>query len=148
MEITQDRPWSETGPCGEKDVRVVLVDDYQEFREFTAVILRTIPDLCVIGEAATGMGAIEAARTLQPHLVLLDIGLPDISGLEAARFIRQVAPDSKILFLTDHRSREVVNTALSLGASGFVAKQNAVTDLPLAAQAALEGKQFVSNFVM
>ncbi len=147
MQIRENRSWSESGPCNETEVRVLLVDDYREFREFESVILRTVPDLCVIGEAETGLGAVEAARQLQPHLILLDIGLPDINGLEAARGIRQVSPRSKILFVTNEHSQAILEAALSLGASGYVVKHNAATDLPAASQAALEGKRFISSFL-
>lgn len=148
MLISEGRSWSEAGPCNDTQIRVLLVDDYQEFREFESVILRTMPDMCVTGEAQTGWGAVEAARALQPHLILLDIGLPDITGLEAARAIRQLSPNSKILFVTHECSQEILDTALALGASGLVVKRNAVAELPVASQAALEGKRFISKLAI
>jgi DNA-binding NarL/FixJ family response regulator len=88
---------------------------------------------------------VEKAQELQPDLILMDIGLPGINGIEAARRIRTVAPNSKIIFLTQESSLEAVQEAKSLGASGYVLKIDAETDLLTAVQAVLQGKQFFDD---
>jgi CheY-like chemotaxis protein len=99
----------------------------------------------VICEASDGSEAVQKAEELRPNLILLDIGLPKLNGLEAARQIRKLAPESKILFLTQESSADVVQEALSLGALGYVVKAHAGTELLAAVQAVLQGKQFVSS---
>jgi DNA-binding NarL/FixJ family response regulator len=84
------------------------------------------------------------AKELQPDLIVLDIGLPKLNGIEAARRIRQLAPKSKILFLSENRSVDIAGEALRTGASGYVVKSNARSDLLPAAKAVLSGNRFVS----
>jgi DNA-binding NarL/FixJ family response regulator len=103
------------------------------------------PELQIICEARDGPHAVQKAEELTPDLILLDIGLPKMNGLEAARRIRKLAPDSKILFLTQESSADVVREALSLGALGYVVKAHAGTELLPAVQAVLQGKQFVGS---
>jgi DNA-binding response OmpR family regulator len=92
-----------------------------------------------------GSEAVQKAQELRPDLVVLDIGLPTLNGIEAARRIRQVSPHSKILFLTMEESPDVVQVALSTGAHGYVHKSRAQSELLPAIQTVLRGKQFVSN---
>ena len=99
----------------------------------------------VICEASDGLEAVQKAEELRPDLILLDIGLPKINGLEAARRIRLLVPDTKILFLTQESSADVVRAALSLGAVGYVVKARAGTELLAAVQAVLRGERFVSS---
>jgi FixJ family two-component response regulator len=87
------------------------------------------------------------SEELKPDLILLDIGLPKLNGLEAAQRIRKLAPETKILFLSQESSADVVHEALSLGALGYVVKEHAGTELLAAVQAVLEGKQFVSGSI-
>jgi len=103
------------------------------------------PELQVICEVSDGLVAVHKAEELQPDLILLDIGLPTLNGIEAARRIRKVAPKSRILFLTQESSADVVQEALSLGAAGYVLKVRAGSELLAAVEAALQGKQFVSS---
>ena len=126
-------------------VRVLLVDDFDNFRKFTVLTLDVSPDIEVVGEAATGAEAVSAAELLEPDLVLLDISLPDINGFEVASRIRQVSPDSRIIFVTANDSRMIARAALSDGAMGFVSKQNAVGELLPAIRAVMQGKQFLSQ---
>jgi DNA-binding NarL/FixJ family response regulator len=120
------------------------VDDFQPFREFVSSTLARIPGLQIIGEASDGLEAVQKAKELQPDLICLDIGLPTLNGIEAARRIRKLAPASKILFVTENRSTDIVEEALSTGASGYVVKSNAGSELLPAIEAVLRGKQFVS----
>jgi DNA-binding NarL/FixJ family response regulator len=87
---------------------------------------------------------VEQAKALQPDLILLDIGLPIINGIEAARRIREVSPLSKILFVSESRSPEIAEEALKTGANGYVVKSDAATELLPAIKAVLEGKRFIS----
>src|SRR6266436_2651248 len=103
-------------------VRVLVVEDFASFRRFICSTLATNPDLQVICEVADGLEAVEKAEELKPNLILLDIGLPSLNGIDAARQIRRCAPKSKIIFLTQESSADVVQEALSLGALGYVSK--------------------------
>jgi DNA-binding NarL/FixJ family response regulator len=107
--------------------------------------LATNPDLQVICEVADGMEAVEKAEELQPDLVLLDIGLPSLNGINAARQIRRCTPKSKVIFLTQESSADMVQEALSLGALGYVSKTRVGSDLSPAVDAVLVGRKFVSD---
>ena len=98
----------------------------------------------VICEVSDGLEAVHKAEELKPDLILLDIGLPTLNGIEVARQIRKLAPDSKIVFLSQESSSEVVEEALRLGAWGYVLKTRAGSDLLPAVEAVLSGKRFVS----
>jgi DNA-binding NarL/FixJ family response regulator len=126
-------------------VRVLVVEDFEPFREFVKLTLAGVSDLQVVGEVSDGLAAIEKAVELQPDLILLDIGLPSLSGFEVARQIRKLVPESKIIFVTQEPPGEMAQEALSIGAWGYVAKISAGTDLLAAVEAVISGKRFVSN---
>ena len=88
-------------------VRVLVVDDYQAWHRFVAKTLQNTGNFQVVREVGDGVEAVREAEELQPDLVLLDIGLPSMNGLEAARRIRQVSPNAKILFVSENRSRDI-----------------------------------------
>jgi DNA-binding NarL/FixJ family response regulator len=123
---------------------ILVVDDFAQFRRFVLSMLQLHPKFRVVAEASDGFEAVQRAQELQPELVLLDIGLPSLDGIEAARRIRMVTPASKILFVSSHSSLDIVENALSTGADGYVAKSDAGSDLLPAIKAVLEGKKFVS----
>jgi CheY-like chemotaxis protein len=100
--------------------------------------------LQVIGEASDGLEAVQRAQELQPDLILLDIGLPTLNGIEAARRIREVSPASKILFVSENRSAGIAEEALSTGAGGYVVKSDAAGELLPAVDTVLKGKRFLS----
>jgi len=102
-------------------------------------------ELEIIGEVADGLEAVQKVEELRPDLVLLDIGLPTLNGIEAAKRIRTIAPATKIIFVTQNDDLEVAKTALENGARGYVLKMDAKTDLPLAIAAVLRGGTFVSK---
>lgn len=126
-------------------VRVLVVDDYEPWRQFLRSTLEQMAELLVIGEVSDGMKAVEQAAALQPELILLDIGLPTLDGIQAARQIRELAPQTVILFLTQDSSPDLVEEALRLG-SGYVLKVNAA-ELLTAITAVLHGIKFVSSTV-
>jgi DNA-binding NarL/FixJ family response regulator len=126
-------------------VRVLLVDDFDNFRKFTVLSLEDSPDIAVVGEAAAGAEAVAAAELLKPDLVLLDISLPDMNGFEVSERIHQVSPDSRIIFVSANNSRMIAQAAVSDGAMGFVSKNNAVDELIPAIRAVMQGKQFLSQ---
>jgi CheY-like chemotaxis protein len=126
-------------------VRILVVDDFARFRQFVVELLGKRPELQVVGEASDGLEALQMAVELQPDLILLDLGLPSMNGIEVARQVRSLVPKSKIIFLTQEHSADVAEEALSLGARGYVAKLKAHVDLFAAVEAVLLGMTFVSN---
>ncbi len=128
----------------ESSIRVIVVDDYEPWRRFASTTLLKQPKLQVIGEASDGLEAVQKAEELQPDLILLDIGLPTLNGIDAARRIREVSPTSKILFASENRSADIAEEALSTGGGGYVLKSDAAGELLPAIKAVLEGKRFVS----
>jgi DNA-binding NarL/FixJ family response regulator len=124
-------------------VRILVVDDFEAWRRSVISILEQDPDGEVIHEASDGLEAVRMCEELQPDLVLLDVGLPKLNGLEAARVIREVSPASKILFLSAHYSQDVMREALRIGAAGYLAKADARRDLLPAVRAALRDEEFL-----
>ena len=131
-----------------RSIRVLVVDDFEPFRRFICSTLRTRPELQIVDEVSDGLEAVHRAEELRPDLIVLDIGLPTLNGIEAARRIREVSTESKILFISQESSADVVRKALSLGALGYVVKAHAGSELLAAVEAVLQGKQFVSATVM
>ena len=126
-------------------IRILVVDDYKEWRHQILLFLKARPEWQVICEASDGLEAVQKAEELKPDLVLLDIGLPKLNGIEVARRIGQLSPNSKIVFLSLDNSPDVVEAALSTGAHGYVYKARAHSDLLPAIDAVLRGKQLVST---
>jgi len=124
-----------------------VVEDNAAFRRFLVSTMQHRAKLQIICEVADGLEAVQKARELQPELILLDIGLPSLNGIEAARRIRDLSPNSKILFVSENHSSDVVEEALRLGALGYVVKSDAARDLLPAVEAVLQGKEFVSASV-
>jgi CheY-like chemotaxis protein len=124
-------------------VRVLLVEDFDPFRRFTRTTLQT--ELQIIAEVSDGLEAVNKAQELQPDLILLDIGLPGLNGIEAARRIRKLSPESKIIFVTQESSADVIEEAMNSGALGYVVKTQAASDLLAAVEAVREGRTFVSD---
>ena len=123
---------------------VLVIEDFAPFWQVISSTLAERPDVQVIDEVADGLEGVHRAEVLEPDLVLLDIGLPTLNGIEVARQIRNLAPASKIIFVSQKSSCEVVQEALNLGAWGYVLKERTVNDLLPAVKAVLEGRPFVS----
>jgi DNA-binding NarL/FixJ family response regulator len=125
--------------------RVLVVEDYEPFRRFVCSTLERSLDLQIVGEAADGFEAVRKAEELQPDLIVLDIGLPTLNGIEAARRIRKLCPASRILFVSQESSADIVQEALSVGAFGYVLKAHAGSELVAAVQAVCRGRRFISS---
>jgi len=126
-------------------IRVLVVDDFKPWHHLIATMLWKQPELRIIEDVSDGLTAVQRAQELQPDLILLDIGLPTISGLEVARRIRQCSPQSKILFISENLSPGIAEEALSTGAGGYLVKSDAANELLPAIKAVLEGKRFISS---
>jgi DNA-binding NarL/FixJ family response regulator len=125
--------------------RILIVEDFPAFRQAIRLELQQRAEFQVIGEARDGLEAVHLAQELQPDLILMDIGLPTLNGIEAARKIRVLAPEARLIFVSQESSPELVEETLRLGAQGYVHKPHAGTDLLSAIDAVLDGRRFVSD---
>jgi DNA-binding NarL/FixJ family response regulator len=125
--------------------RVLVVEDSEPFRKFICSALGKRPELQIIGEVTDGLEAVQRAEELQPDLIVLDIGLPSLNGIEVARRVRKSSPKSKMLFVSQESSDDVVQEALRTGAHGYVVKTDAGSELLEAVDAVLRGGQFVGR---
>jgi two-component system nitrate/nitrite response regulator NarL len=126
-------------------IRVLVVEDFAPFRKLICSILGK-PGLQIVGEASDGPEGVRLAEGLKPDLILLDIGLPKLNGIDAAHEIRKLAPKSKIIFVSQESSPDLVQEALNVvAARGYVVKTRAASDLLPAVEAVLEGGEFVST---
>jgi DNA-binding NarL/FixJ family response regulator len=125
-------------------IRILLVDDFKPWCHFVCSKVQHEPELQIICEASDGLLAVHKAEELEPDLILLDIGLSKLNGVEAARTICKLVPKSKILFLSQESSADVVLEALGIGAA-FVVKADAGKELIPAIRAVILGKQFLSS---
>ena len=128
-----------------RSIRVLVVEDHESFQRFVVSTLQKQPELQIICKASDGLEAIHKAEELQPDLIVLDIGLPTLNGIEVARRIRKLSPKSKMLFLSQESSAEMVRGALGTGAQGYVLKSDAKRELLEGVNAVLRGEQFVSG---
>ncbi len=128
-------------------IRILITDDFADWRRHVRSVLQARPEWQVIAEASDGLEAVEKAQGLKPDLILLDIGLPKLNGIEAARRMQQLSPSSKIIFLSQNNDLDIVQAALSTGARGYVRKTDVKRELLPAMDAVLRGKQFVSSSV-
>jgi two-component system nitrate/nitrite response regulator NarL len=121
------------------------VDDYEPWRRWVYSQLARQQQFQIVGEASDGLEAVRKAHELKPDIILLDIGLPNLNGLEAANRIAQSNSNSKIVFLTAQNDSDVIKQALSNGATGYVLKVDAKTELLVAIAAVIQGRRFVSR---
>ena len=120
-------------------VLVLVVDDFEQWRQFVCTVLEQIPNVTV-QQASDGLEAIEKVQKTRPDLVLLDIGLPNLNGIDVAREIAKLSPESKVIFLTENRDDDLIEQAFRAGASGYVIKSNAASELASAVKSALRAK--------
>jgi DNA-binding NarL/FixJ family response regulator len=123
-----------------KIVRVLVVDDYKPWRLFVSSALQKHPELRIVGEVSDGLEAVGKALELKPDLILLDIGLPTLSGIEAARRVHRLAPASKILFVSQDLCADMAREAPGTGARGYIIKARA-WDLVSSVQSVLAGQE-------
>lgn len=128
------------------NIRILLADDFAPWRHFvSSMILMKEPQWHIVCEVEDGLEAVSKAKELKPDLILLDIGLDKLNGIEAARQIREFDPNLKILFLSAFDSLEVVEEAINTGANGYVIKLDAANELINSIEAVFQGEQFVSR---
>ena len=125
-------------------MRVLLAEDHTIVRQGIAALLRVEGDIEVVGEASNGLEAIELAKKLGPDVVLMDIGMPQLNGLETTREIKKRFPSMKILVLTMHDNEEWIFQILKAGASGYLIKDSAMNDLTSALRAVYQGDSYLS----
>ena len=128
-------------------VRIMVVDDFEDWRRFLLSQIQQIPTLLVICEVSDGLESVRKAEELKPDLILLDVSLPNMNGVEAARQIRLRAPNSKILFVSQESDLDVVQESLRLGALGYLLKRDAGEELLAAVDSVVRGKPFLSRGV-
>ncbi len=134
----------QTDTPGTAPARVLLADDHDILRQGLKLLLSLQPEeIQVVGEARTGREAVELARALQPDVVVMDITMPDMDGLEACRVIRQEQPTTQVVMLTMHESEEYFLQSLRVGAAGYVVKKAAPTELRMAIQSVAQGGAFL-----
>src|SRR5580765_3236075 len=124
---------------------VLVVEDFEPFRRFVCSTLTKRPEMQIVAEASDGLEAVQKAEEMQPDLIMLDVGLPTLNGIEVARRIRKLSPRSKILFVSQESSADLVHGALVAGACGYVVKTDAGSELLTAVNVVLRGGQFVGR---
>ncbi len=125
-------------------IRVILADDHDIVRDGLRALLEMAGDIQVVGEARSGREAVVETERLAPDVVLMDISMPELDGVEACRRIRQQVPGVRVLFLTMHEADEYLFRALRAGASGYIIKRTATADLLAAVRAVARGESFLS----
>ncbi len=129
----------------QSEVRVLVVEDFEPWLRFVKAALYQEPGMQIVGTAPDGLEAVAKARVLQPDLILMDISLPTLNGIEATRQISRLVPAAKIIFLSLENEPEVVKFALAAGGRGYVAKLDAHRELPSAMKVVADGNRYVSR---
>lgn len=124
--------------------RIVLTDDHALFRDGLKSLIASFPDVAVVGEADDGLKLLDLLKKVAADLVILDISMPNLRGMEATKQIKTLYPKTRVLILTMHKSVEYLDSALSCGANGYLLKQNAYGDLYSAIKTIREGRVYIS----
>jgi len=141
IRINYDRQYGKEKEKRVVGARILLVDDYKLWRSTVRSILEATRKFRIVGEASDGVEAIEMAATLLPDVVLLDIGLPKLNGIEAATKIRTTCPESKIIFFTQEQDSDVRSAALATGAAAYLVKSRAACELLQTIESVIVGSQ-------
>src|SRR6184192_4932991 len=128
-------------------LRIFVADDHEVVCKGLMSLLHAQPEWKICGEAGDGRDAVEKAQQLKPDVIILDIGMPSLNGLEAARQILKTNPEAKVLILTLHESEQMVREVLNAGARGFVLKSDAARDMVFAVDALAHGKTYFTSKV-
>ena len=128
-------------------IRIILAEDHRILRDGLRAIFLNEPDLELAGEATDGREAVNLARDLQPDLLILDLSMPRVDGLSALKEIKRLAPQTRVLVMTVHRTEEYVFRAIEDGADGYILKDASATELLLAVRSVLGGERFLSAAV-
>jgi DNA-binding NarL/FixJ family response regulator len=126
-------------------VRILVVDDHPVVRHGLRTLLRARPEWEIVDEAEDGIEAVEKADRLKPDIVVLDVSMPKMDGLEACRRIRKNVPKAEVLIVTQHDSPQMMREALGAGARGYVVKANMARDLPAAVEAVSQHRLFAAK---
>jgi len=126
-------------------IRILVADDHEIVRRGLRALLDAQPEWEVVGEAVSGREAVEKARQLTPDVAIIDVGMPELNGLEATRQILKALPQTEILILTMHESEQIVREVLDAGARGYVLKSDAGKDLVAAVEALCQHRTFFSS---
>lgn len=132
------------GKIVNKKSRLLIVDDHTLLRAGLCSLLSQEPDIEIVGEAANGRDAIQLVGTLSPHLVIMDLNMPGMNGLEAIVDIKRRFPDTRVLVLTIHKTEEYIHESLRAGADGYVLKDATHDELRVAVRSILKGKSYLS----
>lgn len=127
------------------EIRVLAVDDYAPLQRFISELFERESDLKIVAMASGGWEAVQIAKQLQPEVILMDVGLPEMSGIEATRRIREVSPQSRILFLSEHLGRDIIEAAFAAGGMGYVLKSDSLHDLIPGVRTILRGERYLSR---
>ena len=130
-----------------KKLRILLADDHKIIRDGLKLLVNEQPDMHVVGEAGNGREVLEKARELKPNVVVMDLSMPELNGLEAARQILKTVPDVRVLILSVHESEELVREILDAGAHGYVLKSDAGRELAAAIHALRKHETFFTSRV-
>ena len=128
--------------------RIILADDHSLFRQGIRNILEKSDDLKVVGEAGDGLKLLELLKSVTADMIILDVSMPNLRGIEAAKEIKSILPDVRILILSMHRDTEYVHSALSVGAEGYLLKEDADTELFAAIAEIRRGGRYVSPLLI
>jgi DNA-binding NarL/FixJ family response regulator len=129
---------------GYMKIKILLVDDHKILREGICSLLREYNDMAVVGEAADGKTAIRLVKELSPQVVIMDISMPDMNGIDATRRILSSFPDIKVIALSMHYDKQFVSEIFKAGASGYLIKDSAFDDLEQAVRVVMEGKTYIN----
>jgi len=129
-------------------IRVLIVDDHAVFTDALATILKTEPDMDVVGKGATVQEAIKSARALQPDVVLLDVHMPDGSGIEAAATIKKERPQTQVVILTSDEEESVLRSAVQAGITGYLSKHESAAQVVQAVRSAAQGEALIAPYML
>lgn len=128
------------------EINILVADDIPAIRQYLRNLLQASPGLSIVDEVGDGLAAVEKAEKMNPDIILMDISMPLVNGIEAARQILRLTPKVKIIFMTEHLSPELLLEALHTGASGYLIKSDAARELLPAIRSVHDGNTYISSY--